>query len=224
MSISDTQIGQIIYNVEDYSSSGGLISTSAQNLNTIISSQDNGYEKNKINIYENIFDLDGFLNGKIIYKIGIQAPQGTIFYLSNQDQEEISQSEFNSFMIGKTGIYELDSNIPINFLAFKKPKNYILNEQRTDEKIKNGIIMMEKAIIEYNNNYQQLKLSFESSFESDSNEMFWSQHDIIYQKFLKEYAEGRTEYLNGISGVYEIQEGNDLHNIIIDFYYKTNME
>ena len=54
--------------------------------------------------------------------------------------------------------------------------------------------------------------------------MFWSEHDIIYQNFLNEYTAGRVEYLNGISGIYEVQEGTDLHNIIIDFYYKTNME
>ena len=59
-------IGQVIYNLEDYAGTGGLISTSKNSINKILSSTNNtdindidaftqsaiDYDTNKINIFE----------------------------------------------------------------------------------------------------------------------------------------------------------------------------
>lgn len=44
-------IGQIVYNLEDYNSSGGLISTSSIDTSTTISSNNGNYETVRLNIF-----------------------------------------------------------------------------------------------------------------------------------------------------------------------------
>lgn len=104
-------IGQIIYDL--VYKDGHRESTSTNG--SIIKSTEAGYEAGRINIYNNI------CNEKIFTKLGIQAPSGTRFYASSD-----GESGKKEIIVGKTGIFELTENIPINYLAFVEPAENII--------------------------------------------------------------------------------------------------
>lgn len=103
------QIGQIVYNLQDYLIYNDYISTNKDNLNTTIKSSNTDYNEKKINIYENLIPL----YGTKFTKLGIQAPPKTQFEV---DLDKI-------IMVGQTGIYELDNSLSISYLKFVRPSN-----------------------------------------------------------------------------------------------------
>lgn len=130
-------IGQIIYNVEDYNSSGGYISTANYNTSAIISSINydsfESYQRDIIDIFNQ--NLVSLYSSGIFSKLGIQAPPGTKVILNDNKQ----------IMIGRTGVYELDENINITNLKFIRPKKYILDESSTQESLEKGKNGLEAA-------------------------------------------------------------------------------
>ena len=210
------QVGQIIYNIEDYAGSGGLISSSRLLDGNIVKSTDLNYERKRIDIYsDNVFKILTE-NNYIITKIGIQAPPGTVFYLNYDDTKANSQ-----FMVGRTGIYELNKfDKGIKSLRFKKPIKYVLDDYKTQELINVGLDTMDNAKYTYDTKYEQLKLLKASASGNMTNQIFWDKYDDIHKEFDEEYQRGRNEYLRGINGVYSNNYVNlDLNNIIIDFEY-----
>lgn len=69
----------------------------------------------------NIEDIKAknIIEGKIITKLGIQAPAGTRAYINNK-----------TILIGRTGIYELDDDILINSISFV---DYTNNAQMNED-------------------------------------------------------------------------------------------
>ena len=95
-------IGQVVYNLEDFHGSGGLISTSKTNMNDKPVSWDGdsktkgAYQASQFDIFSDI--VGKFTNGGEFLKLGIQAPPGTKVKLNSN----------KIIMIGRTGTYELD--------------------------------------------------------------------------------------------------------------------
>lgn len=118
--------GQIVYNLQDYQQSGGRISTSGSNVFATIVDTDPGYKANRINIYENVVS---HYDGQRFQKVGIQAAPGTQFILNGT----------KGMIVGRNGIYELDEDIVITELSFVKPRNYVLDQDQTTQKLNAGI-------------------------------------------------------------------------------------
>lgn len=218
------KIGQIIYNLEDYAGSGGLLSTSKKDINVIVKNVDNeNYEEDKINIFEDsdkdILENYGLKN---IVKLGIQAAPGTQFYLNRNKKLNI---EPITIMIGRTGIYELnieDKGFVIEALSFKRPINYVLDIKATNDYINNGLKQMRLAKEKFDKSYNALKLQFEAPTSTLTNEQFWERYDIIHREYVKEYNTARVVYIKGLNGVYQSSGNNDLRNVIIDFKCEEN--
>lgn len=109
------ELGQIIYEVEGLKEN--CTASTKADLSGLIYSDDKQYENNRINILENVF---GRING-IIGKLGIQAPRGTKFTLN----------ENKKMIVGRSGIYELDTEVNITSLKFEESdvpfKNIIID-------------------------------------------------------------------------------------------------
>ena len=93
----------------------------------------------RLDIYNDI--VSQFKKGNF-NKLGIQAPPGTKFYIN---------SSASPIMIGRTGIYELDEDINVSSLKFEAPKNYELNEGKTQEHLVEGINQTKAAKTFYDN-------------------------------------------------------------------------
>ena len=227
-------IGQIIYNLEDYGGTGGLISSTKDikpsneasnpnNNNYIISSLSKDYEEKKINIYtENVFKNFS----QSIYKLGIQAPPGTKFYIDGQidvDEEgKVVKYSGQEIIVGRTGIYELDDDIKVERLVFARPKMYTIDVYQTNNYVSDGVRQMEKAKTDFDKAYRQLKLEQEAPNSTITNEKFWEQYEVIHNKYLTEYNAARARYIKGLAGVYvENDYLQDLKNVIIDFMFTT---
>lgn len=96
-------VGQIVYDL--YYTKDCRISTS--NDGRIIKSTEADYETKRIDIKTDI------CKGKIITKLGIQAPPGTQFTASSRNG-----TGEKLIRVGQTGIFELIENLSINQLAF----------------------------------------------------------------------------------------------------------
>ena len=147
------QFKQIVYNLEDYGGSGGLVSTKQGDLSELVYSavyqnnlndstetttnDETDYENKKIDIFgANI--LKGFNNVK---KIGIQAPPGTKFTFNKATTQDTGEW----IMVGRTGIYELNDDIVINYLRFQRPQNYIINKELSQQLQATGTGIMKVA-------------------------------------------------------------------------------
>lgn len=222
-------IGQVIYNLEDYAGSGGLITTSKHSLEKVIASTNNpninggeDYEVDKVNIFEkNILNTYGISS---VYKLGIQAPSGTKFYLNStavpQEDGTVLYAGGQEIIVGRTGIYELDDDIKITSLLFERPKQYTIDIDQTNEYIATGITQMEEAKYQFDKDYRALKLKKDAVTSSMTNEDFWEEYNVLHEKYLKEYTAARVRYIRGLSGIYvQNQYLQDLRNVIIDFMY-----
>ena len=219
----DRKIGQIIYNIEDFAGTGGLISSKAENslYQTVQSYDNSNYENERIKIYldDSTEGLNILANLGIqqVYKLGIQAPPGTVFYLRRP-----GVIDANSIIVGRTGVYEFeDDNIQIDFLAFKRPTQYVLDPVKTQQYINEGIKQMEEAKLKFDTEYNKIKLAKNTSGGSMTNEKFWEDYDALYEDYSEEYYTARTKYLQGQAGIYinDLNYNNDLYNVIIDFVY-----
>lgn len=222
-------LGQIIYNVEDYGGSGGLVSTSKTDpsnrvYSTINGSYNNNYDYEKINIFEDVFK--GI--GSDITKLGIQAPPGTKFQLNASSLENEANNETIApltIMVGRTGVYELDDGLKINSLTFERPKVYSYDKDASQNAINAGRAIMENAKYTFDQRCSQLQPLLDSAISTDSQKNYWEEYQKAHKEYVDSYNKGRMLYIQGISGIYNEASGlADIHNVIIDFVYTTIME
>lgn len=225
-----SQIGQIIYNVEDYIGHGGLISSNAINpfTNGYVMEDSSGEivnvlnneKANKIDIYSNILEQCKIKN---IKKLGIQAPPGTKFLISSP-QEDLSKNGVY-LIVGRTGIYELDlsgqgANI-LSYLSFLRPQNYVLDETESFTRAQSGVTKMNESKKKFDTSVNEIyQLYGGAAADTEVGKTYWKEYDRLYQDFCIEYEEARAIYLQGVNGVYRKGSEGDLQNIIIDFYYE----
>jgi hypothetical protein len=199
-------VGQIIYNLEDYNSSGGYISTANGNTTqTITSATDPEYETNKIDIFNR--NLVEIYASKQFSKVGIQAPPGTKLVMNTN----------KNIMIGRTGVYELDEDIAITGLYFLRPKNYILDSETTEKNLSDGKKKLEAAESARKASMEELEKKY-----PDHNDAYWSEYNQIQAVYDEAYRIALAQYNTGINGVYKLDTDNpykDLYNVIIDFIY-----
>ena len=162
-------IGQILYNVPI----GGSLVT---------------------NITSNI--TDNLIQGKIVSKLGIQAPPGTIFQINGGD-----------IVIGRTGIYEVQG-VKIDSLQGVKQPVYHKDMNATQ---KAG----EEAVKGFNEALSNIKITTVSISNLDN---IVTQHNNYLASFNKAYQ----DYLQYKYGVYvkDAENTDDLYNIIIDYEYE----
>ena len=228
-------IGQIIYNLEDYAGTGGLISTDKSSISTTVSSAwlpnaegslspNESYEERRIDIFStNVLSNYGV---NPVYKLGIQAPPGTKFYLNatpvEQEDASIIYTGGQEIIIGRTGIYELDDDIKVDSLIFTRPKRYTIDIDLTNQYISEGITQMENAKREFDIAYRALRLKKEAATSTMTNDDFWEEYDDIHSTYVSEYNAARAKYIQGLSGVYVKNDYlEDLKNVIIDFMYNS---
>lgn len=206
-------IGQVVYNLQDFHSSGGLISTSAKNLSSTVTSESSGYAADRLNIFTN--DLVKLFNASSFLKLGIQAPPGTKVKLNSN----------KLIMIGRTGVYELDEDIKITGLQFERPKKYIVDTAATQQALNEGISGFEKA----ENDRRTALLALDNKYnEIDKDEEYWAQYTKIQDEYSEQYQEAQSKYIAGINGIYVLPNTSDpnadenfeeLYNVIVDFLY-----
>ncbi len=102
-------IGQIIYNLQDFIMSSSYISTNKNNINSIIKSTDESYATMKVDIVNTNLVL--FYGANKFTKLGVQAPPRTKMKINNK-----------LIIVGSSGIYELD-DCEITSLSFLQPTN-----------------------------------------------------------------------------------------------------
>lgn len=225
------ELKQIVYNLEDYGGSGGLISTNKNNHNELIYSM--VYQNNENDATENtlvgdlglteymnnrinIFDKNILVNYTNVKKIGIQASPGTKFTFS----ESITPNAGQWLMVGRTGIYELNDDIVIKSLRFQRPKNYILNKELSQELQSNGTAIMKQARDEFLTKVTELTKSQGTVPDrTETGNDYWIQYNQLHQEYVTKYRSGLGLYLKGKAGVYVDGSEDDLYNIIIDFTY-----
>lgn len=199
-------VGQIIYNLEDYNSSGGYISTANGNTTqTITSATDPDYETNKIDIFTR--NLVEIYASKQFSKVGIQAPPGTKLVMNTN----------KNIMIGRTGVYELDEDIAITGLYFLRPKNYILDTETTEKNFSDGKKKLEAAETARKASMAELEKKY-----PEHNNAYWAEYNQIQAVYDEAYRVALAQYNTGINGVYKLDAENpykDLYNVIIDFIY-----
>lgn len=225
------QFKQIVYNLEDYGGSGGLVSTKQGDLSELIYSavyqnnlndstetttnDETGYENKKIDIFgANI--LKGFNNVK---KIGIQAPPGTKFTFNKATTQDTGEW----IMVGRTGIYELNDDIVINYLRFQRPQNYIINKELSQQLQATGTGIMKVARDTFLQKINELETTLgQAPDRTEAGSEYWTEYNNAHQNYITQYKSGLGIYLKGKAGVYVPDPTIvDLYNIIIDFTYET---
>lgn len=200
-------IGQIVYNLEDYQTSGGYVSTSKfDGISSLIRTQDIYNDADYVRARVDIFsDVIRTFNLGAIYKLGIQAPPGTKFLLDGK-----------KFLMGRTGIYEMDEEIKISSLQFEEPKNYVIDEQKTQEALAQGIAEFEAAEQKRKDSMTELD---KRRPPYDIPENYWARYKEIQDEYNKEYNIALGHYNSGINGYFKEQGIKTLYNVIIDFVY-----
>lgn len=151
------------------------------------------------NIYENIIPT-----GKKWKKIGVQAPPGSKI-IFNKNKE---------IMVGRTGIYEIDEDIPaVEQMYFERPRKYKLNTTATSNALATGEQLLNKAETE-----RDRRLNALAAMDLSDDE-YWAQYVIIDEDFRtsSDYVSGIESYKAGANGIYELDGYGDLINVIIDY-------
>lgn len=206
-------VGQVVYNLQDFHSSGGLISTSAKNLSSTVTSESDQYVANRLNIFTN--DLVKVFNATNFLKLGIQAPPGTKVKLNTN----------KIIMIGRTGTYELDEDIKITGLQFERPKRYIVDVAETERSLNQGIQGFQKAERDRKNALTNLDNRYAGQ---DKDNAYWAEYVRIQEDYQKLYTESQSLYVAGVNGIYVLpntanpnadENFQELYNVIVDFLY-----
>lgn len=202
-------IGQIIYNIEDYNNSGGYISTSKNGSSTISSADYStweDYSANTIDLFSGNVISQLYSNTIVFSKLGIQAPPGTKIVL-NKDK---------NIIVGRTGVYELDEEINITDLYFIRPKKYVLDEVATEKNLTEGIAKLTAA-----EEARELGMEELNAKQDISDEQYWGEYKTIQDQYNADYQIAWGQYTTGINGVYKFEgEYETLYNIIIDYIYE----
>ncbi len=225
------QFKQIVYNLEDYGGSGGLVSTKQGDLSELVYSavyqnnlndstetttnDETDYENKKIDIF-GVNILKGFNNVK---KIGIQAPPGTKFTFNKATTQDTGEW----IMVGRTGIYELNDDIVINYLRFQRPQNYIINKELSQQLQATGTGIMKVARDTFLQKINDLEKTLgQAPDRTEAGSEYWTEYNNAHQNYITQYKSGLGIYLKGKAGVYVPDPTIvDLYNIIIDFTYET---
>ena len=225
------QFKQIVYNLEDYGGSGGLVSTKQGDLSELVYSavyqnnlndstetttnDETDYENKKIDIF-GVNILKGFNNVK---KIGIQAPPGTKFTFNKATTQDTGEW----IMVGRTGIYELNDDIVINYLRFQRPQNYIINKELSQQLQATGTGIMKVARDTFLQKINELEKTLgQAPDRTEAGSEYWTEYNNAHQNYITQYKSGLGIYLKGKAGVYVPDPTIvDLYNIIIDFTYET---
>lgn len=225
------QFKQIVYNLEDYGGSGGLVSTKQGDLSELVYSavyqnnlndstetttnDETDYENKKIDIF-GVNILKGFNN---IKKIGIQAPPGTKFTFNKATTQDTGEW----IMVGRTGIYELNDDIVINYLRFQRPQNYIVNKELSQQLQATGTGIMKVARDIFLQKINELEKTLgQAPDRTEAGSEYWTEYNNAHQNYITQYKSGLGIYLKGKAGVYVPDPTIvDLYNIIIDFTYET---
>lgn len=227
----EIQFKQIVYNLEDYGGSGGLVSTKQGDLSELVYSavyqnnlndstetttnDETDYENKKIDIF-GVNILKGFNNVK---KIGIQAPPGTKFTFNKATTQDTGEW----IMVGRTGIYELNDDIVINYLRFQRPQNYIVNKELSQQLQATGTGIMKVARDIFLQKINELEKTLgQAPDRTEAGSEYWTEYNNAHQNYITQYKSGLGIYLKGKAGVYVPDPTIvDLYNIIIDFTYET---
>lgn len=209
-------IGQVVYNLQDFHASGGLVSTSATNPSTTVSSLSDTYESDRMNIFtqdlvKDVFKVSNFT------KLGIQAPPGTKVKLNSN----------KIIMIGRTGVYELDEDVKISGLQFERPKKYIIDSVATQESLNKGIQGLSDAEDFRKTNMTNLDAEYAGK---DKDDAYWATYTRIQNDYQTMYNTAQAEYIAGVNGIYGLpseilpdaspdDDYEELYNVIIDFLY-----
>lgn len=225
------QFKQIVYNLEDYGGSGGLVSTKQGDLSELVYSavyqnnlndstetttnDETDYENKKIDIF-GVNILKGFNNVK---KIGIQAPPGTKFTFNKATTQDTGEW----IMVGRTGIYELNDDIVINYLRFQRPQNYIVNKELSQQLQATGTGIMKVARDIFLQKINELEKTLgQAPDRTEAGSEYWTEYNNAHQNYITQYKSGLGIYLKGKAGIYVPDPTIvDLYNIIIDFTYET---
>ena len=171
-----------------------------------------------LDIYNDI--ISQFKKGNF-NKLGIQAPPGTKFYIN---------SSTSPIMVGRTGIYELDESINVISLKFEAPKNYELNEGKTQEHLVEGINQT-KAAKNFYDTYMAKIAGLSGNTDSQGNytSQYWKDYNVIYQGgtlsngenievgYSAQMEGAYNSMIQGINGVYDEKGVKEINNVIIDF-------
>lgn len=207
-------IGQVVYNLQDFHSSGGLISTAGKNLSSTVTSESKNYDTERLNIFTN--DLVKLFNASSFSKLGIQAPPGTKVVLNSN----------KTIIIGRTGVYELDEDIKITGLHFERPKKYILDPNATKISLQAGIDGFKKAEKDRTDALTEL----DKEYGDNKDTAYWAKYTKIQTDYQKVYSDARLSYISGVNGIYKLPseinpdlspeaDYEELYNVIVDFLY-----
>ena len=204
-------VGQIIYNIEDYNSSGGYISTSKNNIAQTVTSKDYNNFEDYLGHIIDIFDdniVNKVVSGASFSNLGIQAPPGTRAIINGK-----------KIMIGRTGVYETVEDIAVTSLVFERPKKYTLNVSLSDASLEEGIKGFAQA--------EAYREGAMAELDKDA-EDYWEKYQEVQNEYNSKYQQALSKYNEGINGVYELPYPAEpdnpanyevLYNIIIDYIY-----
>lgn len=193
-------IGQIYYNVID------------KNTGTCLSSGPSIFQENTPGEIVTRYGATQFT------KVGIQAKPGTI----------VVMNDMKTIMIGQSGIYELDGDITITSLYFKRPPKYTKDVDSSNAAIDEGIAKIKAAEEKQSKALAALgpepNKTDEIAFKS-----YWDRYNTIQTTFIQEYSEGLNLFQTGNNGIYRLpnpdniqapENYDDLYDVIIDFIYE----
>ena len=156
-------------------------------------------------------------------KLGIQAPAGTRLVINKN----------KNIIVGRTGIYELDDEIPVTNLYFLRPRKYIKNQGKSDEMMAKGMADMQEAENLRAQDLANLNADYPEGPPTDVTDEKYSDYWSTYQQKQSNYDErykvGLTEYETGQAGIYQLpnpdntnapENYEDLYNVIVDFIYE----
>lgn len=166
-------------------------------------------------------DLVKFYQATQFTKLGVQAPPGTRMIINDN----------KAIMVGRTGIYELDEDIPVTSLKFVRPRKYSKDPEASVEAEENGINAMQDAEDARQRKLQALNSKYGSVPESGTDpnfEAYWDEYQKIQDEYITAYEKGLGQYSTGRSGIYTLPDPankdadvnyEELYNVIVDFVY-----
>lgn len=194
------------------------MSTVGQVYYNVADTNSGGYISNGMDIYTDIVAQYGATQ---FNKIGIQAPSGTRVVLNIN----------KTIMLGRTGIYELDDDIPITNLYFVHPRKYIRDDEASNSTMKEGTQEMIAADATRQQALEQLSRDYPVPPESEDDpryQTYWDRYNNIQDTYIKAYNDALVKYNTGVNGIYKLPNPNnvnapenfeDLYNVIVDFTY-----
>lgn len=202
-------IKQIVYRLEDYRLDNPYYTTP-------------GYE-------DNFYNRNLIPENEIVTHLGIQAPAGTVFYINGND---------NRFVMGRTGVYEVDENINILSLIFEQPIDYDLDTESTAAAAQEAQELIQRAddwraskmnylakedYIKMSNYGYEIKSGKEAEFLTYYNSLMyggtWADGTTISieDSYTSQMDKANLAYIKAVNGIYKEKGKKELENVIIDF-------